>query len=79
MKLRLAESMNAYLIKHGIKQKYVAEKSEIPENAFNLALHGKGRLLANEYERICKTLNVPFSQFVTRNTIQKPVKLQRSA
>lgn len=69
--MRLAENINVYLIEQGIKKKYVAEKSGISENAFNLALNGKRRLLADEYVRICQTLNVPFSQFVTTDASKK--------
>lgn len=69
--MKLAESINTYLIEQGIKKRYVAEKSGISENALNLALNGKRRLLADEYVKICQTLNVPFSQFVTTDTSRK--------
>lgn len=69
--MRLAESINAYLIEQGIKKKYVAEKSGISENALNLALNGKRRLLADEYVKICQILNVPFDRFVSTETNQK--------
>ena len=69
--MRLAENINTYLTEQGIKKKYVAEKSDISENALNLALNGKRRLLADEYIRICKTLDVPFDRFVTTENDRK--------
>ena len=61
----IAKNINAFLINQGIKKKYVAEKTGISENALNLALNEKRRLLADEYIKICIALNVPFDQFVT--------------
>jgi transcriptional regulator with XRE-family HTH domain len=63
--MQLAQSINSYLVDQGIKKKYIAEKAKISENALNLALNGKRRLLADEYVKICIALNVPFDKFVT--------------
>jgi transcriptional regulator with XRE-family HTH domain len=42
----------------------VAEKTGMSENALNLSLNGKRRLLADEYVKICIALNVPFDHFI---------------
>ena len=60
----IAKSINAYLNEQGIKKKYVAEKTGMSENALNLSLNGKRRLLADEYVKICIALNVPFDHFI---------------
>lgn len=65
--MRLAKNINTYLVSQGIKKKYVAEKTGISENALNLALNEKRRLLADEYVKICLALNLPFDYFVSKN------------
>lgn len=66
--MRLSQNINTYLNEQGIKKKYVAEKTGISENALNLVLNGKRRLLADEYVKICNALNVPFDRFINQDS-----------
>jgi len=66
--MRLSQNINTYLNEQGIKKKYVAEKTGISENALNLVLNGKRRLLADEYVKICNALNVPFDRFISQDS-----------
>lgn len=63
----LYQNINSYLEQQGIKKKFLAEKANITENALNLALNGKRRLLADEYVRICSALNVPLDIFINQS------------
>ncbi|MDU6306664.1 helix-turn-helix domain-containing protein [Faecalispora jeddahensis] len=63
----LYQNINFYLEQQGIKKKFLAEKASITENALNLALNGKRRLLADEYVRICLALNVPLDKFINQS------------
>ena len=52
-----------YLDRHGIRQKFLSEKTEIPENALSAMLNGNRRIEVNEYISICKALHVPLDTF----------------
>ena len=52
-----------YLDRHGIRQKFLSEKTEIPENALSAMLNGNRRIEVNEYISICKALRVPLDTF----------------
>lgn len=52
-----------YLDNKGISQAFVSEKTGIPRNILNPALHGKRKLLTEEYFIICEVLEVPLETF----------------
>lgn len=66
----LYQNINRYLEEQGIKKKHLAEKAQITENALNLVLKGKRRLLADEYVRVCLALGVPFDKFINTSSKQ---------
>jgi hypothetical protein len=43
-----------YIVSNGIMLKYVAEKSEIPQQRFYRLMNGSSEMTADEYESICK-------------------------
>lgn len=55
--------IKVYMIKKGLKQKYIAEKAGIPEPIFCMMLNDKRKIEVNEYMRICDALGVPLEQF----------------
>lgn len=50
--------IKSYLERNGIKQKTVAEKIGMNQNSFCAILSGRRRLLADEFLKICETLDV---------------------
>ena len=55
--------IKVYMIKNGLKQKYIAREAGIPEPIFCMILNDKRRIEVNEYMRICDALGVPLEQF----------------
>ena len=47
-----------YMDDNGIKQKYISDNSNIPENTLSMILNGKRKLYADELVEILKALNV---------------------
>jgi predicted transcriptional regulator len=52
-----------YLKEHGIKQTYVARKSDIPRQTFHDIMHGLRDCKAEEYFAICNVIGVPLNTF----------------
>lgn len=55
--------IKVYLVKNGIKQSYVSEKTGIPAPILNAILNNNRKIEANEYMRICDAIGVPLEQF----------------
>lgn len=62
--MNLAKNIKDYLENNGIKQNVLAKKANISENALNLSLNQKRKLLADEYVNICTALGLPLDYFV---------------
>lgn len=71
--MKIGSKIKDYLIENGIKQKYLAEMSNISESKLNLALNDKRHLKFEEYEVICWVLKVGVDQFLTP---KKPLKAE---
>jgi len=66
------EVVNGYLEENGIKQKFVSEKTGIPENTLSTILNGKRKMDADEFIKIVFALNVDANYFIDKaisNTI----------
>lgn len=55
--------IKSYLQDHGLKQKIVAEKSDIPLQTFNAILNGQRKLEVGEYFRICNAIGESVDYF----------------
>ncbi len=53
-----------YIIKAGIKQKVIAQKSGMNEGQICRTLQGERKLMAEEYINICYVLQVPMTKFL---------------
>lgn len=62
-----------YLDRHGIRQKFISEKTGISENTLSAMLNGNRRIEVNEYISICKALDVPLNTFAGALERQKEV------
>lgn len=60
------EAIRKYIDDSGLKQKTIAEKSNLGEAKLCLVLQGKRKLEAGEYANICKALNVSMSKFMIK-------------
>ncbi|MFR8171150.1 MAG: helix-turn-helix domain-containing protein [Marvinbryantia sp.] len=61
--------IKAYLEEKGIKQNFLAEKSGIPTSVLNLILNNKRKIEANEYMRICESLDLPLDFFKPKSCV----------
>lgn len=60
-----AKKLKAYLVDHGIKQTFVAEKSGIEVKTLNAILNGNVKLSVERLEAICKALEVEPKNFLS--------------
>lgn len=66
-------AIREYLIGHGIKQSFVAEKCGWSKQKTNSIATGKQKITAEEYGRLCDAVGVPYDYFfiaVSQNSIQ---------
>lgn len=61
--MKVNERMRKYIASNGISMKHVADKSDIPQKKFYRIINGKTKMSVDEYESICKGLNVKTSYF----------------
>lgn len=62
--MKVYEKINQYLMENGIKQKFVAEKSHIPENVLSTILSGKRKMGADELIDIVIAIDLDPNSFV---------------
>lgn len=60
--------LKRYIEQSGIKQKFISEKTGIPEPTLSLILNGKRKCEVGEYASICNILGVEFQYFITSQT-----------
>lgn len=60
------EVIEAYLKENGIKQKFISEKTGIPENTLPMTLQGKRKMDADEFIKIVLALNLDANYFMNR-------------
>lgn len=56
--MKVYEKIKKYMDDNGIKQKYISDNSNIPENTLSMILNGKRKLYADEMVEIFKALGV---------------------
>ena len=54
-----------YLITHGIKQSFVAEKCGWSKQKTNCIVNGKQKITADEMRTVCDAVGVPYDYFFT--------------
>ncbi len=52
-----------YLVSHGIKQSFVAEKCGWTKQKVSAIARGKKRILADDYGALCEAIGVPYDYF----------------
>lgn len=61
--MKIHERIRHYINDNGLKMNYVAERSSIELKRFYRVINGDSTLSADEYEKICKGLNVEPKNF----------------
>ena len=61
--LNIAQAIQEYLISHGIRQTFVAEKCGWPKQKVNAIVRGKKKMTADEMAAICNAIDVPYDFF----------------
>ncbi len=57
-------ALKKFIEDNGYKQKFVAQKADVSENAFSAILLGKMKCSLETYVSICRVLNVPLGTFI---------------
>lgn len=66
----LGEKIKNYLVEHGIKQRFLAEKLELPDSVISDMLNGFRKIDAVEYYQICKALRVSLEYFFENELVE---------
>lgn len=61
--LEIEKAIREYLISHGIKQSFIAEKCAWTKQKVNAILTGKQKINADDYGAICEAVDVPYDHF----------------
>lgn len=61
--------LKRYIERIGIKQKFISEKTSIPEPTLSMILNGKRKCEVGEYASICNALGVEFQKFVKKEVV----------
>lgn len=61
--LNVAQAIRGYLVSHGIRQTFVAEKCGWPKQKVNAIVCGKKKMTADEMAIICNAIGVPYDFF----------------
>lgn len=61
--MTIEKTIRCYLIDHGIKQSFVAEKCGWSRQKTNSIVCGKRKITADEYGDLCDALNLPYEHF----------------
>lgn len=63
--MSIETAIREYLVGHGIKQSFVAEKCGWSKQKTNCIATGKQKITAEEYGRFCDAVGVPYDYFFT--------------
>lgn len=66
--MKVYERLNKYIKDNGIKQSFIAEKADIPENTLSMILNGKTKLDADKLEDILLALNIAPNLILKKTT-----------
>lgn len=62
--MTIAQSLRSYLLSHGIKQTFIAEKCGWSKQKVNCIVSGKQKMSAEEFSLICKVIGAPYELFL---------------
>jgi len=62
--MAIAQNLRNYLISHGIKQTFIAEKCGWSKQKVNCIVTGKQKMTAEDFSSICKAIGAPYELFL---------------
>lgn len=62
--MRVYQKIKKYLEENGIKQKFLSDKTGIPENTLSMMLSGSRKIDADELVKIVISLNLDANYFI---------------
>ena len=62
--MKVYQKIAQYIADQGIKQKFISDKTGIPENVLSMILNGKRKMDADEFVEIVIALNVDANTFI---------------
>ena len=68
--MKVYQKVANYIVENGIKQKFISDKTGIPENTLSMILNGKRKMDADEFIEIILALGVDANYFIN-STIKK--------
>lgn len=71
--------LKKYIDEKGLKQKFISERSNIPEPKLSQILSGKRKCEVGEYANICKALGVEFQLFIVPETKKLKYEAEKEA
>lgn len=63
--MKIYQKVDKYIVNNGIKQKFISEKTGIPENTLSMILNGKRKMDADEFVEIIIALGVDANYFIS--------------
>lgn len=63
--MKIYQKISDYINKNGIKQKFISDKTGIPENTLSMILNGKRKMDADEFVEIILSLGVDANYFIS--------------
>lgn len=72
--MKVYQKINKYLSENGIKQKYISERTGIPENTLSMILNGKRKMDADEFVEIVISLGTDANRFINCDSTTKKEK-----
>lgn len=68
--MKVYQKVALYIAENGIKQKFISDKTGIPENILSMILNGKRKMDADEFVEIIIALNVDANCFISKEEIE---------
>ena len=62
--MKIYQKLSKYIDENGIKQKYISDKTGIPENILSMILNGNRKINADEFVEILIALNLDANYFI---------------
>jgi transcriptional regulator with XRE-family HTH domain len=75
-KMKIYQKISNYLSENGIKQKYISERTGIPENTLSMILNGKRKMDADEFVEIVISLGTDANKFINKEKTEESTETE---
>jgi DNA-binding Xre family transcriptional regulator len=77
--MKINNRIRRYIEENGLKFGFIAERSSIDDSKFSRMMTNQQAIKTDEYEKICKALNLPTAYFFDENFLETKNKMEREA